>query len=292
MIAIGWEKVARAMLMTMLYGAMLSGDDSLVAWCAAQKVALDELIAGLEGNIRRIMETGKGNLASGFDDLQTKINAIKELFAGIGKTEFYIPDKIYEASKTFAEGWHDALSDANNSLHNWGAMAASIVEQAVTSMQSAFSNLFQNILKGQLNSAKDFFIEWGNFVLKIISDVIAQIITAKIISSIFGIFSGSTVATAGLGNVLTAPANYFLGHASGIERVPETGIYKLHRNEQVVPAYDQAKTRDSQLVIYNLITNEAVAAAMQSKEGQGVIVNVIDVNASRGGIVRKVIKRG
>jgi precorrin-6B methylase 2 len=74
--------------------------------------------------------------------------------------------------------------------------------------------------------------------------------------------------------------------------VPETGIYKLHRDEQVVPAYDQAKTRDSQLVIYNLITNEAVAAAMQSKEGQGVIVNVIDVNASRGGIVRKVIKRG
>jgi hypothetical protein len=95
-----------------------------------------------------------------------------------------------------------------------------------------------------------------------------------------------------MGTVPVAPANYYLGHDSGIEDVPETGIYKLHKNEKVVPAYDATKDRSTPITIYNLLTNETIAQAMASREGQGVIVNVFDVNAARGGVVRKVIKRG
>ncbi len=227
------------------------------------------------------------------DDLKSQFDTIKDLFSGLGKMEFKIPDKIYEASKTFAEGWHDAIEDANHSLHDWGAMAKSIVDQTTQEMQSAFSNLFQNVLKGQLNSAKDFFVEWGNFVLKIISDVIAQIITAKIVGAAMGLFNFGTSYTAniaGMGTVPVAPPNYYLGHDEGIERVPTTGTYKLHEGERVVPKYDANKSGVIQLTIQNYVTPEAIAAAMSGKEGRGVIVNVIDQNSLRNGVIRREVK--
>jgi len=45
------------------------------------------------------------------------------------------------------------------------------------------------------------------------------------------------------------------------------------------------------LTIYNLITPEAIAAAMAGKEGEGVIVNAININSLRNGIVRREVKR-
>jgi len=240
----------------------------------------------------RDLESGKPGVLAGFaEDLKIKIEAIKGLFTGLGKTEFSIPDKIYEASKTFAEGWHDALQQVNHDLHNWGAMATNIVQQTASQMQSLFSSFFQDFLSGQLKTTQEYFAAWGQYILKIISDVIAQIITAKIISSIFGVFSGGTANIAGMGSVLTAPANYFAGHAEGIERVPYTGLYKLHTDETVLRPGETSKN-EIPLTIYNLITPEAIAQAMAGKEGKGVIVNVIDANSARGGLVRRMIKRG
>jgi hypothetical protein len=237
-----------------------------------------------------------GALANFADDVKAQLEAISGLFTNLGKTEFKIPDWIPEASKSFAEGWHDAIEKASSSLHDWGAMATSIVEQTTQTMQGLFSNLFQNVLKGQLNSAKDFFVEWGNFVLKIISDVIAQMITAKIIGTMFG-FGTSAVAGIGgygagtpSGTTDMGSWSKLPGYATGIENVPETGIYKLHKGEQVVPAYDAAANRAQPITIYNLITPEAVAAAMSGKEGHGVIINVVNLNSLRNGIMRREVK--
>jgi hypothetical protein len=300
MIARNWTIAAMAAIQ--LAQAVLTLQDPFNIWSKKVKQSMQIMTAALFLSLdqinQKINDLGKGKngaLVGVVDDLRAKVDAIKGLFSGLGKTEFKIPDKIYEASKTFAEGWHDAIEDANHSLHDWGAMATSIVEQTTQEMQSALSNLFQNVLKGQLNSAKDFFVEWGNFVLKIIGDVIAQIITAKIVGAAMGMFNlgtGYTANIAGMGKVPVAPPNYYLGHDSGIESVPETGIYKLHKNETVTPAYDATKNRSIQLTIQNLITSETVAAAMQSKEGQGVIVNVIRANKGRNGIIqREVIVR-
>jgi len=226
------------------------------------------------------------------DDIKKRVKEITDLLSGLGKSEFSIPDVIFEASKTFAEGWHDAIEQTNRDLHDWGTMATSIVTSTTQAMQTSLSNLFQNVLKGQLNSAKDFFVEWGNFVLKIISDVIAQMITAKIIGALFGFAGqGLTANVGGMGNVGVAPPNYYLkGYATGIENVPETGIYKLHKNEQVVPAYDAGKNRVQPITIYNMIAPEAVASAMSGKEGTGVIVNAINLNSMRNGIIRREVK--
>jgi lambda family phage tail tape measure protein len=175
-------------------------------------------------------------------------------------------------------------------------MAGDIVTQTTDTMKSTFSDLFQNVLKGQLNSAKDFFVSWGNFVLKIISDVIAQIITAKIISGIGSLFGVGTSVSSGAGALRMPSTSTFggiaTGFADGIESVPSTGMYKLHADEKVVPAYDAAHAggKTTPISIINVITPEAVAAAMSGREGEGVIVNVIDRNSLRNGIVRREVK--
>jgi hypothetical protein len=80
------------------------------------------------------------------------------------------------------------------------------------------------------------------------------------------------------------------GYADGIDYVPTAGSYKLHQGEQVVPKYDAGKSQMLQVTIQNLITPETVALAMSGKEGEGVIVNVIDMSSSRNQSTRRTIK--
>ena len=129
----------------------------------------------------------------------------------------------------------------------------------------------------------------------------AQIITAKIIGAAMGLFGIGRAAVAGVGGYgAGTPAgtmnmgswSTLPGHAAGIESVPETGIYKLHKSEKVVPAYDANNNKAMTVEIHNFITPQAIAQAMASREGKGVIVNVIDENSLRYGVVkREVVKR-
>ena len=59
-----------------------------------------------------------------------------------------------------------------------------------------------------------------------------------------------------------------------------------------MPRYDSNREQAQRLTIYNMITPEAVAAAMSGKEGEGVIVNTINLNSLRNGVIRReVVKR-
>ncbi|MFA5038409.1 MAG: hypothetical protein WC732_01870 [Candidatus Omnitrophota bacterium] len=299
-IAAGWTKVAAAMWQTL--DIFLRISDPFGLWSRKiqelTQLMQETLLVQLEGINARLQDiaSGSNGVMAGFvDGIAQKINAVKGLFTGLGSTEFSIPNKIFEASKSFAEGWHDALQDAVHNLTNFGAMAGNIVTQTTSGMQSAFSNLFQGVLKGQLDSAKEFFAEFGNMALKIIGDVIAGIITSQILAAALNFFTGGIGGlfgkVAGMGSVPIAPPNYFLGHADGIDRVPSGGFYKLHPNEQVVPAYDAGKNEAMTIEIHNFITPEAVARAMSGREGKGVIVNVIDENSLRYGVIKREVVR-
>jgi hypothetical protein len=234
-----------------------------------------------------------GDWAKSLNEMKVQMQAWMDLFKNLGTQETGVKN-WQSASKTFAQGWRDAMDKTIADLKNWGAMAGSIVEQISTNMQSIFSNFFQNLLKGDLDSAKEIFVEWGNFVLKVISDVIAQIVTAKIIAGIGGAFSFGTAST-GTSNISGSSFNtagLSLGsHAEGIDSIPYTGIYRLHEGEKVTPKYDATKSEVIELTIINQITPEAVATAMSGKEGKGVIVNMIDVDALRNGSSRRTIRR-
>lgn len=275
--------------------ARMTRNNDLEIWAYRQTATVKFLIEDLNKEIERIRTPGiKGRFAEGFEELKSNIEEIKNLFKDLGNAEFNIPN-VLEASKTFLEGWRDSLEQTLRDLRDWGKMAGGVVQQMATGMKTIFSDLIFNI-QDYFNGTKNFFVEWGNFVLKIISDVIAQIITAKIIAGIGSIFSGAgaiaTTATTGASYQM-APVTMRggLGYQEGIERVPYTGMYKLHADEQVVPKYDSGKKESIALTLYNLITPEAVAQAMASKEGEGVIVNTINQDSLRNGIIRREVIR-
>ena len=149
-------------------------------------------------------------------------------------------------------------------------------------------------------------MEFGNFVLKILSDVIAQIITAKLMSGIIGAAGSFAGMFSGVGSGASSTGSYTVGNVpvsgnlkgitagfqEGTERIPYTGLYKLHAGEMITPRYDASKHEATKLTIYNMITSEAIAMAMQSKEGEGVIINTINLNSLRNGVIRReVVKR-
>jgi len=246
------------------------------------------------------LATGQSNASRGFDDMKTQAQVWIDLFKNLGSQEIGVKNWQL-ASKTFAEGWRDAIDKTITDLSNWGAMAESIVQQASSFMQSSISGFLLNI-RDYLDGTKNIFVEFGNFILKIIADVIAQLITLWVIQNIVGIASkiggwtsygggayARTTAIPGGGGVgTTLPAG---SYQEGIDSVPYTGIYRLHEGEKVTPKYDAGKSDTIELTIHNLITPEAIAMAMSSNEGEGVIVNVIDSNSLRSGGSRRAIRR-
>jgi hypothetical protein len=244
-------------------------------------------------NVFNVLTTGQSDFSRGFDDMKIQAQSWIDLFKNLGSQEIGV-NNWQEASKTFAQGWRDAMDKTIADLRNWGSMAEGIVQSMSSNMQSIFSSFFQNFLKGEIESAKDLFVEFGNFVLKIISDVIAQFITAKIITGMGSLFSAPTASASTSTNISTwsAPTPNLTTHAEGIEDVPYTGDYKLHEGERVIPKYDATKGSGViELTLHNNITPEAIAAAMSGREGAGVIVNTIDINALRNGSSRRTIRR-
>ena len=294
MVAIGYEKIVLAMSRMLECSARFWGQNNLADWWKGQADAAQRFISSMEKGLVKIATTGKGSLA----ELGDSINDIKNLFNDLGNVEIN-PKKWLEATKTFAQGWSDAIDLAVRDLTDWGTMAGNVVTQMVSGMQSSLSNFFQRFLKGEVRSAKELFTEFGNYVIKILSDVVAQVITAQLVTGLSNLFNFNVL---GLGNysmggqTISDSAHIgglqgsYLGFQSGVEKVPYTGLFKLHEGEKVTPKPYSDKSETLELTTYNLITNEAVAAAMSSKEGAGVIVNTINMNSLRNGVIRREVK--
>jgi TP901 family phage tail tape measure protein len=160
-------------------------------------------------------------------------------------------------------------------------------KQAARNIEDAFGTFFYDAFKGQLKTAQDYFSAFGDAILQTLAQIAAYAaLTGLFGSTKFGSWlgwgSGGTAASAapaGPGPIVTAQ--------EGLEEVPYTGAYKLHSGEQVVPAYDAGKKREQAIEIHNYITPEAVAMAMSGREGEGVIVNIINRDSLRNGIIRR-----
>jgi hypothetical protein len=297
MVAIGYEKIIVAMARMFETSAYFWGQTKMAEWWKGQADAAQGYINRMEKGLVKMAVTGKGALAG----LGDSINEVKSLFADLGTTEFELPP-VPEMGRTFAKGWEIGLTTTISELSNWGKTAENIIQQTSQQMQSSLSNFFQGFLKGQINSAKEMFVEFGNFAIKILSDVISQWITAQIMTGIKGIFgglgglgggglsSGASIDASMFGGMAPATSS-FLGFQEGVEQIPYTGLFRLHEGEKVTPKHSSSESEKSQLVIYNLITPEAIAASMAGKEGEGVIVNAININSLRNGVVRREVKR-
>lgn len=243
-------------------------------------------------NVWDTLVTGQSNASRGLDDMKTQMQSWGDLFKNLGSQEVGVKN-WQEAPKTFVQGWNDAWAKTTADLQNWGAMAENIVQQVASGMQSSISGFLMNV-RDYFNGSRDFFVEFGNFILKILADVIAQIITAKIIAGIGTVFNfgAASVGSSNIAGSSFNTAGLSLGsYAEGTDAIQYTGNYRLHEGEKVTPKYDANKSGTIEVAIANHITPEAIATAMSGQEGKGVIVNTIDINALRNGSSRRTIRR-
>jgi hypothetical protein len=290
MVAIGYEKLTKAMMRMFENSARFWGDTKQADWLKGQAEAIQSSIDGMQAGLNKMASTGVGNFAGGFNEFKDTISGISGLLDNLGSKKISIP-KIMEAPKTFAQGWTDSLNTTINALGNFGDMASNIITQMTSSMQSSFSSFFDDVFHGQLKRGSEYFAQFGESVLSTISEIIARLITLGIIEAIVGIFTGGAGISNIAENSFATSGLSLAGHAEGIESTPYTGLYKLHEGEKVVPKYDANKSELMPLTIYNMITPETIAAAMSGKEGSGVIVNVINLDSLRNGVMRREVKR-
>jgi phage FluMu protein gp41 len=262
----------------------------------------NKMNAGIQDTINRISELneeiqalGQNMLSGKAGDWASALNKKKEelkktiddVISYFKNKQNSVSDSITSAWTEFANGLGVALTNAYTDLTNWGLMAKNIIGSFVGSMSSMFSDFFYNVFTGQLKDAQAVFAEFGRSLLRIISDVISQLIVAWIIKSMITPVPYEAIGQGILGTISGA----FGGFQTGIERVPHTGVYKLEEGEQVVPRYDATKKDREPMQIMNFITPEAVAMAMADKAGANVIMNIINVNSLRNGIYRTEIQR-
>ncbi|NCC60057.1 MAG: hypothetical protein EOM12_03775 [Verrucomicrobiae bacterium] len=178
----------------------------------------------------------------------------------------------------FTAGLKLGMAEAINSFADFGKLGQEIAHRTATAMNNFFSDIFFNSMTFQFQNLKQTMQDFGNAFIRMLADIMARIVMY------FMVIVPLISAFPALAPALMVPIP---GFQDGTDEVPSTGLYRLHGGETVTPKYNAGKSGKTALTIYNLISPEAVAAAMQSKSGQDVIVNTINANSLRNGVIRK-----
>lgn len=269
-----------------LVGALGALSASLIALAAANPfialaIAIGAALAVLIKfrneilNIKNIFASLKTFSLSGFMGIGAKIGTS---IATQMEEVVVVAQRSTNAWQQFFAGMKNGLHDLAKEYADWGQYGADIAKRTAAAMSSAMSDGFFKILTGQFESMREVAVNFGNSLLKMFADILTRIVMyyaiIKPLSSSLGI------------------ATSVLGYQDGTDNVPYTGMYRLHQGEKVVPKYDNGgENGKQQLTIYNLITPEAVAQSMSGREGKQVIVNVINSDSLRNGVIRREVGR-
>jgi hypothetical protein len=142
--------------------------------------AFQNLMSGKEGNAAKWFNGMKAQIT----DFQKKWGIVKGLFAGLGKEG----GRSAEGSptKTFFQGWEEGMKTVYKSLTDFGALGKKVAEDTANSMKTSFSSFFYDAFTGQLKKGKDYFRAFGQSILKIWSDTLAQMVTASMVKGMGG----------------------------------------------------------------------------------------------------------
>jgi len=105
-----------------------------------------------------------------------------------GVKTFTWVDTFNRKMTEFSAGFQKSLKDAIVELSNFGKLGEDIAKRMATGMSDSISSLFFNVFSGQLSELKQVFADWGNSLLKMLSDVFAKIFMYYAIITIDSIF--------------------------------------------------------------------------------------------------------
>ncbi len=146
------------------------------------------------------------NTAVAVDGLKAKI---KELWAAM------FAGDLNKRWNEISAGFQNGLRQMLKSYEDWGEFAKTKSIEIADTMNRAFSDFFFDAFMGELDSLQEYMASFGRFVLRIIADIIAQLITALVIKKMLGFFSPSPVDLA---------TNPVITHEGGLIPVAHAGM--------------------------------------------------------------------
>lgn len=228
------------------------------------------------------------------------------------------------------EGLKNTMIEALRETSDGFAILIGMAESTADQIGDTFSSVWDDIIDGDLKDFKTYFDDFCKSILKSFGDLIAKMLAEKVKAALFDDILGLSkagggsgggggagwlgLAGAAIGGFFGGPAGAAtgaqvgsaVGSSGGVEGfgfssraaapfTPEKANAQLEMDPDLAgrgmrKIGDGTGSRERELQIVNMITPEAVAAAMAGKEGEAVIVNTINRNALKNGKTRKTIQ--
>jgi len=123
---------------------------------------------------------------------------------------------VRELRGTFGQGFSDAVKIQQEKILSLYQLGAKTLNDYMSAAENALSNAFGALLQGKIDSLMDVFTQFGQAVLKIIADIMAQMTMA----SLMGKDSWSGGGGSGWGSVISGIiggiSSYYSGGAGGV----------------------------------------------------------------------------
>ena len=130
-------------------------------------------------------------------EIENKItDALRERI-GLKKDNAIIDLQLKPIPRTFAENWQKGLDETFKDWNDWATNIKSIAQQTAQSMQSAFSDGFLNVLKGNFDDLEDDVTNFLDSILRQITDMWSKTITQKVMKGGVGNWIGNLFNSAG-----------------------------------------------------------------------------------------------
>lgn len=145
-------------------------------------------------------------ISGGFEGWRDKMGAevdrlkqdMKNAAEGTGETWATTLDEVMTTAERFVDDTGKVIQEvvdrvsnsiknqtgtAKDAVVNWAGLMKDTVQRVANAMTQSLGNFFYNSFTGQLKSAKQAIVEFGQSVLRILSDVLAKILLTKVLGS-------------------------------------------------------------------------------------------------------------
>lgn len=251
------------------------------------RVYIDAFKAGVEKDMEDITTTSAARLKTITDVFNGKEHSFADWFDNAKKSAqelmSFLNSKGGLGAETstgnFFTGFQLGLTQTLQKLYDWSATGLKAAKDLFTGMQSDFQGLFYDAFTGQLKSAQDYFKAWGEQILKIFSDVLAQMVTKMIASQISQMFGFGIPAIAGIGGygVGTPAGTMNMGSWSTLTYHHSGGPIRAHGGLAVDEVPIIAQTGEGILSRQGMSNLARLNSGRGMGGGGGVTINLIPV---------------
>jgi len=106
---------------------------------------------------------------------RTWADATDKMVTGINN----VSNSVVKFAADFPKRVGNGAQRSKREVQDWVTHSNKIVQDLANSMSSNLGNFFNNTLKGQVGAGKQFFVDFGNSVLQILTQVLAKLILMK-----------------------------------------------------------------------------------------------------------------